>query len=123
MKVFKDTERTTIANETLFKRTLSCLANVNWNRTRNCNNRIEYHGYSDRNMEKAVNSKHHLIYSHYAISFLNNKTAYIENNNSSIWLVDFDSVTECQKFKKNIFKKIFYVASQKMHKNRSWRED
>lgn len=36
MKVFKDTERTTIANETLFKRTLSCLANVNWNRTRDC---------------------------------------------------------------------------------------
>lgn len=119
MKVFKNSNCTYPVSESSFTRTLKCMSNANWNRTRSWNKRIEYHGYSNGNMAKAINSRHPMIYSHYALYFyLENNTALIENNNSSYWFIRFDTIVECKNFKRNVLKKFFNTANQKMNKRR-----
>ena len=114
MKIFKSYDGTNPVDELAFSRTVKCLSKVNWNRTKDCNNHLEYHGYSDGNMVKAINSRHPMIYSHYQLSFSHkDNRAYLENNNSSSWMIVFDSHKECKDFKKLIFNKFFNTAKQK----------
>ena len=120
MKIYKNIniDEPHLIDEVSFNHTRLCLSNVNWNRTRDCNNHLEYHGYSNSNMIKAINSKHPMIYSHYNISFSSkDNSAYLQNNKSSSWIIKFNSKQECKNFKKEIFKKFFNTINQLKHKH------
>ena len=117
MKIFKNIDETCPVSETSFKRTLDSLARANWNKTYSSDSTLDqYHGYSDKNMAKAVNAKWPYCYSHYSVQFLTSRRLFIENNQSSGWLVVFDTVNECKRFKQNVFKKFFKTASQRDRK-------